>query len=45
MKCLNPKCNYDGLRHYDCVCPKCGMDLYYKSHYGTDIFTKRKGDK
>lgn len=46
MKCLNEKCDYTDLHSYDCVCPKCGMDLYYKFHYGLDAFPgKRDNDK
>lgn len=46
MKCLNEKCDYTDLHSYDCVCPKCGMDLYYKFHYGLDAFPgKRENDK
>lgn len=24
------------------VCPKCGMDMYYKFHYGLDAFTVKR---
>lgn len=44
MKCLNEKCDYTDLHSYDCVCPKCGMDLYYKFHYGLDAFTGKRED-
>lgn len=42
LKCLNKKCNYKDLHSYDCLCPKCGIDLYYKYHYGIDLFTGRR---
>jgi len=40
LKCLNPKCKNE-VGSYDSTCNKCGMDLYYKYHYGIDMFNKK----
>lgn len=44
VKCLNPKCE-ERLHSYDCTCPACGLDNYYKFHYGTDVFYHAKTER